>query len=1174
MSGRKKPSISRTSRAYDSMTPVRLSFLAMALAALASVIVASAAAMPFDIPAQPAPAALKAFIRQSHAEVTYRSADLEQVTANPVKGEFEPAEALETLLKGSGYSATRRASGIFVVSKSSEATGTVDGAVRDESGRPIPDARVALANHELFAVTDRRGRFSLTDVPAGEHVLQVSAEGLQKTRVTDVNVRGGHRSTLSAITIPSRSAGLVQLEDYVVSAKKNDGVIELDPYEVESSRARPFVDGNIDLPRTINDAQPYYVFDARTMETSGAIDVGDFLKQRLTMNTVAQTNSQLLNRGSVRNGAAGTTSNIDLRGVGATLVLVNGRQVAGFSSQGFIGEIVDGQADLNGIPFNAIERIEVLPTSASGIYGGQAIGGVVNVVLKKSYQGGRVSLRYDDVWGGNAPRRTADFNYGGTLEGGRTRYSVSASWSDGKPVRFRSVADWHREYFDRAEANLPNHVQTSATAPYPGALTNVLARLATVTNLTFDDGTPLGSRVTHVPAGIGPDATFAQLKAALLANAGTWNTDLPEGRTENGLESQLEKSFKRQSVHFNLTRQMWTNLEANASFSYNTNDSNEEVPVRTQFSNVPGNSPFNPFREDVYVRIPHNQYYLGTATSDSKSLNLGVIAQLPHEWLGTVDYTWSENRNSAHYTQQELGFAGPIARGELNVFVDPALLEYDVAAGGPFYDNSGRTRVHTWMARAQGPIYSLPWGQPRLVVGGDYKLSQNPTRYSSLLYPLGPSIVHEKFGYVYFPRDSTTISGYGEVTIPLVKQDALPFLHSLEVQAAGRVDRYEVDAGTMLTRFNMLTDPPTRISYFGPVTADGQPIRRTDTYGADSMTLGIKYEPIRDVIVRGSLATAFRPPTPSQLVKNEVISSFPSNVTDPKTGTTASVLTLGGGNPDLKPQTSESLNLGVVWAPRSGWLRDLRLNVEYYRIQQFDSVTSPSAQLVIDQETLWPERVTRDATGRITLVDVSAINLFMRDTDGWDFSASYSRSTRWGTFRGSAVHTLITSLETQYSATRPAYDAIGFHPVEGGAPEHKGNVVLDWEYRGVSASWAFRYFGSYHTPYRAGGPISLQSFNGGLPSGVLQRFAIMNGGDEVESQYSHDLVLGYTFDTNREMVRSAPNWQRLMLSGVSVQLGIRNVFDTPPAFDSYFAYFSPYGENRPRSFWVTVKRHF
>src|SRR5690606_25200474 len=149
----------------------------------------------------------------------------------------------------------------------------------------------------------------------------------------------------------------------------------------EREKSQSFSGANLDIERTIDDHQPYYIFDSRTIEQSGAGSVEQFLKQRLTMNAVGQTNAMMA--GSDVNSVLGNSSTINLRGLGTdkTLILVNGRRRPGVTWN------IEYQPDLNGIPLSAIDRMEVLPSSASGIYGGSAIGGVVNVILKRDYTG-------------------------------------------------------------------------------------------------------------------------------------------------------------------------------------------------------------------------------------------------------------------------------------------------------------------------------------------------------------------------------------------------------------------------------------------------------------------------------------------------------------------------------------------------------------------------------------------------------------------------------------------------------------------------------------------------------------------------------------------------------------------------------------------------------------------
>src|ERR1700730_4366774 len=108
---------------------------------------------------------------------------------------------------------------------------------------------------------------------------------------------------------------------------------------------------NLDVTRTEDDVQPYTIFDAQTIQQSGAVNVEDFLKQQLTQNTQSITNAQ--GAGTALQ-SLGATSAIDLRGLGAneTLVLVDGRRMASVQQVGGTTNN-GGQLDINGIPLAA-----------------------------------------------------------------------------------------------------------------------------------------------------------------------------------------------------------------------------------------------------------------------------------------------------------------------------------------------------------------------------------------------------------------------------------------------------------------------------------------------------------------------------------------------------------------------------------------------------------------------------------------------------------------------------------------------------------------------------------------------------------------------------------------------------------------------------------------------------
>ena len=128
---------------------------------------------------------------------------------------------------------------------------------------------------------------------------------------------------------------------------------------------------------------PVVVIKREDIEKTGATSVAEVLR-----NIGAQNGGSFEERtfGTFAPGSAG----VSLRGLGqsATLVLINGRRVAGF---GFAQNIQDSFVDLNTLPLGTVERIEVLKDGASAIYGSDAIAGVINVILRKDYRGLEVS---------------------------------------------------------------------------------------------------------------------------------------------------------------------------------------------------------------------------------------------------------------------------------------------------------------------------------------------------------------------------------------------------------------------------------------------------------------------------------------------------------------------------------------------------------------------------------------------------------------------------------------------------------------------------------------------------------------------------------------------------------------------------------------------------------------
>ncbi|MBV6423047.1 MAG: Vitamin B12 transporter BtuB [Steroidobacteraceae bacterium] len=151
---------------------------------------------------------------------------------------------------------------------------------------------------------------------------------------------------------------------------------------------------------------PVTTVSREDIENSGYSNLQQ-LMEKLPANGAGAFSTRGNNQDSTANGAA----SISLRGLGAdaTLVLVNGRRV-GISS--FAENITTNFVDINSIPVAAIERIEVLKDGASAIYGSDAVAGVINIILRKDYQGLEVSGGYGSVTSGPYDESTASAIWG------------------------------------------------------------------------------------------------------------------------------------------------------------------------------------------------------------------------------------------------------------------------------------------------------------------------------------------------------------------------------------------------------------------------------------------------------------------------------------------------------------------------------------------------------------------------------------------------------------------------------------------------------------------------------------------------------------------------------------------------------------------------------------------
>lgn len=971
-----------------------------------------------------------------------------------------------------------------------------------------------------------------------EHAVSIQIDRNSSAALQSTGLRLAQADTASDAPADERAAG-----ERSPAAVGGSGP-EPETLEEVLVNGRPFTDANVDIVRSEKDVQPYYIFNSRDLTESNTANLEDFLKQKLTMNTVAVTPSQ--QQGGIRL----STSLVNLRGLGTdqTLILINGRRVAGATSNGSLSE----QFDFNAFSPSMIERIEVLPTSASAIYGGSAMGGVVNVILKRDFTGGDLNVGYDTPLDHDAPVRTVSGAYGLALEGGRTHVTLSASYRKGESLLFGDRPELIQRGLSRVAARAPQLLYSSAFPFADGSTTNIAS--ADGSELVLKDGTHLGSSLTYIPTGTSPNTSAAALAAGLLANAGGQNTTMPATRAPTtGLLSPFVGEVETTSVMGAIRRRMSDRLELIAEAFYNSNESSNELgaPLVAVGAVIPASVAHNPFQNAVRVGVPVPTFGINSAKAESFRMVAGFVLDLPYDWRAQGDYTWNRSEGIDRQAPQfDAATARSASRtafssGALNPFVDTLAYPLDMSpymsAASDAYGASVATLADVGL-RLSGPIGVLPAGQPNLTVGLEHRKERQPWGFRDT----------KAFGLTsYFPQQQEVQSVYAEGLVPLVgANNAIAGVRILDLQVAGRYEDFSVSTGTERRR----TFPPDH-------AVDPNEVRISEKvdYSSTNFTAGLRYRPVDSVMLRVSYATAFLPPGYLDLLPgiDEPNAGFGP---DPLRGNELFTATWRtGGNPDLEPTKSKAWNIGLMFEPNAA--PGLRLGLEWFHIERSNLIFEPSYEIVIANEALFPGRIVRAApsagdpyqAGPVTLVDTSLINAAEVATQGVDFSIGYRRNTeRFGTFSVDLLGTVIKSFTQQFTLDSDPVEIAGV-VANDGPLKLRANATLGWERANWSLSWSALYYGPYD---QLDSPFYLAA----------------QGANTIPSQIYHNLFAGYRFADSESKSAFAS-----ALGGVSVTLGIRNLFNSVPPFDAYqsgIGYYSPFGDYRLRSAQLSIGKRF
>jgi iron complex outermembrane recepter protein len=819
-------------------------------------------------------------------------------------------------------------------------------------------------------------------------------------------------------------------------------------------------------------AEPVFVLDSEQITRSGVSTVGEFI-QRIPAISGAASNPQ------VNNGGGTGEAQIELRGLQAdrTLVLLNGRRLGVLGRTGTVSA-----TDINTIPIAIIERVEVLKEGAGAVYGSDAIAGVVNFITRKDFSGLEVGAKLGATSRGDGQDKGINASWGSSTEKGSMSISGSFTQQDEVSANDRDFSRFALYLYGGVESVGGSSRTPTGRIFLPGV---------------NDDGTfEAGSLADQFGCG---DVTR-------IANA--TGDNLNDYRCFEG--SDL---YNYQPFNLLLTPQERFSLftQANYNVSENVESYAEVLFTRTRSGFQIAPLPFDAVNDDVIVSADnvYNPFGidfgggsganpqalwrlegLGNRRSDAATNSMSGNLGLRGAFFDT-SWRWDLNAGFGRVEQlqdiqgylfksrleQALGASfidtdgtptcgtpgNPIAGcTPLNVFSLDPNDESQIAAFNEFSTNYITNYNYDSTALSlnfDGTVVALPAGDMLAAIGMEYREQEGVFETDILSQGVPPLFLTCLLAQETCSGDSAANYNnkefYGELFLPLLAD--MPGAKALNLKAGIRYSDYS-----------------------------------QDTIGSSTNAqIKLEYRPVGDLLVRASFAEVFRAPTilDLSLAPTQTASTF----NDPCIGITAADVAanpnlalacenvpLGGsfeqansqvtglliGNPELKPETGDVFNYGLVYDPSQ--IRGLSFTVDVWRYKIDDLISAVDVNFAADQcvatgASTFCDLIFRfgpgENAGQIQVFRQPNLNLGTLETNGVDLGVRYTTpQTASGKWTFTADATRIRSYENVPEPGAVPVEVVGTYSRQfGNYAKWRGLVSARWELAAFDAAVVARY---------------------------------------------------------------------------------------------------------------------
>lgn len=734
----------------------------------------------------------------------------------------------------------------------------------------------------------------------------------------------------------------------------------------------------------------------------------------------------------------------------------------------------DGMAgdsvDLNAISPAAVERIEILKDGASAIYGSDAIAGVVNIVMKQEFDGFQIEQYYGESTQGDLETLSTNLLWGHSDEQSGLIASFSYYTQDGLFSRDRDLSS-NADSRSRGGSDQ----RTSATAT---------------------------SRITRA------DGSVVMLDEGIFRNA--TDEDLHNYRTQTSSISPSERFNLYTSGYYQFSDQ----LKLTSEFSYNKSEATitlASTPLYTAFEDIPlpvaADNIYNPFGEelnDIRRRVLELDPREQINDSQGIRINLGLEGDSTnYNWEGHLYWSRSESEEkstnllNANRLSRALGSSancqGINIDGcePLNLFGPTgSISDTQLAYIRDQVKEEGYSQLYGMNFTFDSSLSELSGGTLELVAGVDFRREESSIDVD---YDVGESFIGgSPVGETKGAR--SIYEAFFELQAPIAKN---------------RTGIYSLDAELAL-----------RQSYYSDFGSNSSP------------KFGLRYRPVRDLLIRTTYSEGFRAPSidelhmgghqtqaflddPCSLPENIGVLPGCSTQSDP---TRIQFLTNFSGDDSLEPEQSTNYTLGLVWTPQS--ILGLSFSLDHFWIDQ-ENVVDASPQTILNENAYfnaYSDLVDRDTMGNIKRITAPFINIGERNIKGLDLATRYQWiSAKGGLLSMSINASHLYQYQNRISDNSPREDLAGTYSDaategNGSIPEWKINAGLVWAKDTYEISYNLNYISS-----------------------LTEKVPQANSNRTIAPWVTHDLQVSYF--TPRH-------------AGLHLTLGVDNLLDEEPPFAS------------------------